>query len=744
MLAIASTDALALTDSAALKRATDSIPAGFELEDSPTSCSWSANNDSLFFTSASGLKRYYPAQTLLEVIECPITPCSQIVTKDEHTLICAAERRIHVLDVGGKHAEAAVYQTFESHKSPVTSLSLSNDLSLLASTSCNAVHVHNLATGSHTVLRGLALGTQSIGACAFHPHSRTRLLLGFGQQFVMYDTTKPSSPVKTVQLPESTTGTVYAIACSPFSKTLVAVSTTTGHVGLIDLDKEKGLFRAIALDRSISCMTFSPEGATIYLGTDDGELLYIDLRALDKPPKVIIISEAKAPIVAITTQTKPKTAVEPAVKPAPQGRPSAVSAILSARSSANPLKRTDASTSPTTSPGRLPSSSSALKTRLSSARSSHQPSSPKSKFDKENKSSDPVPNLSGKGRTTLSAAGSARVLSKTHGSPKARSPQSASDKGKPTKRDPPSPSVKKVEPARKPRTLPTSLRPAANDPPSARPSLVAERRERPRTASSASRAESLSARVVSSSSSKTTNTSRPSSSASRPGTALSHHSGTDVPPVPPLPSQHQARRVSRQISLSRTPSPDLPDPIIEPITPVPQAKKGGTINVLRMESPEGERSEDDEETPGIFNKGKGKAVGLEDGMESDEDFEEEIQDLRDNQQKEGSLVVSPRRPPMMSANTWAPSPLRQQMPGSAMSESPAHDFLRNVVKDVMYDFDQERRSEMMGLHLDLVRMGRGWKKELRDLMQEFVGDLNDLREENRRLREENERLRRGY
>jgi protein NEDD1 len=51
---------------------------------------------------------------------------------------------------------------------------------------------------------------------------------------------------------------------------------------------------------------------------------------------------------------------------------------------------------------------------------------------------------------------------------------------------------------------------------------------------------------------------------------------------------------------------------------------------------------------------------------------------------------------------------------------------------------------MVGLHLDLVRMGGAWRKEMRGAMQEYVGDLKELREENRTLREENERLRRGY
>jgi protein NEDD1 len=62
----------------------------------------------------------------------------------------------------------------------------------------------------------------------------------------------------------------------------------------------------------------------------------------------------------------------------------------------------------------------------------------------------------------------------------------------------------------------------------------------------------------------------------------------------------------------------------------------------------------------------------------------------------------------------------------------------------MYDFQSETKAELMGLHLDLVKMGRSWKQELRTLMEEYVGDLSDIREENRRLRAENDRLRRGY
>lgn len=106
-----------------------------------------------------------------------------------------------------------------------------------------------------------------------------------------------------------------------------------------------------------------------------------------------------------------------------------------------------------------------------------------------------------------------------------------------------------------------------------------------------------------------------------------------------------------------------------------------------------------------------------------------------------SLQVSPRRP--MAAPSWVPSPHKQATTGLNMNTA-AQDFFQNIVRDVMYEFQRETKAEMMGIHLDLVRMGRGWKRELRETMEEWGQELRQLREENKRLREENERLRRGF
>ncbi len=151
-------------------------------------------------------------------------------------------------------------------------------------------------------------------------------------------------------------------------------------------------------------------------------------------------------------------------------------------------------------------------------------------------------------------------------------------------------------------------------------------------------------------------------------------------------------------------------------------------------------------------KGKGRTVGFKDDDQLDE--EEELSE----RERKLSLQISPRRPVSSgSASTtdfWAAlvanspalsaaSPdISQSIP--ATGTTTAHDLLKTIIQDVMFDFQQETKAEMMGLHLDLLRMGRNWKGELRVLMDEYVGDLKELRAENERLRRENEQLRRVW
>jgi protein NEDD1 len=210
---------------------------------------------------------------------------------------------------------------------------------------------------------------------------------------------------------------------------------------------------------------------------------------------------------------------------------------------------------------------------------------------------------------------------------------------------------------------------------------------------------------------------------------------------------------------SGMPSPELPPTVVtDPVTPVPLAKKRFGMGVLGLGTPEVKKwIEAGKGRENARSKGNGRRVGFkemsdkeDEGGDDDDDEDPEAEETQRNL----SMQISPRRVPpawvqtASHAQTAIPSPLRTLSASpSSSSASAAHNLLRSIIADVMYDYQRETKAEMMGLHLDLVRMGRGLRKELRDVAEGGVGglvELERLREENRLLREENERLRRGY
>lgn len=240
MLAATTTDALSVVDPSLLKKAPSSIPSCLCLLHTPTASFWSPDNSFLYLSSAHTIHKYDPLSNILKDIYTSndSDAIRHLVVKDRSTVIFDTGDKIHLLECGSNPKASQIYEAQKASES-VTSLSLSNDNTLLASTSANTVHVHNLTMGSHSVLRGLTLGGQDINNSAFHPHCRTRLLVAAGKQIMVCDTTRPSGPMKTITLTEAASGTISAIACSPFSKTLIAAATSGGSVGLIDLEKEK-------------------------------------------------------------------------------------------------------------------------------------------------------------------------------------------------------------------------------------------------------------------------------------------------------------------------------------------------------------------------------------------------------------------------------------------------------------------------------------------------------------------------
>ncbi|KAJ6502614.1 WD40-repeat-containing domain protein, partial [Mycena sanguinolenta] len=733
------TDQLSLVDPQTLRRPPSSLPSCLSLLAPCTASAWSPDNLYLFLASANTIHQYNPALNTLTQIFSSTDVITHLVCKTKSSLVFATTaNQINVLE------STKVVRTFDSPKGP-TSLALLNDL--LAATSAESAHVHNLVLGSSTTLRGIPLAGQRITASAFHPHSRARLLLGVGKQLVVYDTTRSSGPLKTIPMNDASAGEIVSVACSPFSKTLVVVVCTSGSVGFVDLDKEKGLFRTINLKVPLTSAAFSPSGESIYMGTETGKLLVLDLRALDKPPKAVVISESACRIQTMAVQkrtkggadtdTKPTKASNssevatrrPAATAAPTVAPAAATKALNSGEST--VRRVSATvTSPVTkgkiapklgpsplktrieisseaSPARKPSVSSSLSPRVTSKKIlSPVRDQRNNDASADNTSSELSINVTdcicqvqssigGKGkRNTVATAND------EHKTARVGARQLLSSKDAESASSHPS-----VSRARK-----TSM----TEPASART----------RTASSTTR-------VVSESISTKSARSRSGSSVSRPSSSASQRPA--VPPVPALPANLPTR------SASRTPSPDLPSVTGDPGTPVLVGKKGmvfGTPDPKRPTEPNENRAK---------GWGKGKTVIFKDG--NDENLPEDEMKERERE-RSLSMQISPRRPSsaaMGHSGSWAPSPLRNAVPSSpAGGSSSAHDLLRTIVRDALLDFQQEQRSEMVGMHLDLLRLGGRWKKELREMMDEYVGDLRELRDENKRLREENELLRRGY
>lgn len=244
MLAVATTEHLLLSPTASLKRTPSLLSSNPKISiPRPLAGTWSSDNSTLFLVFSDGIRTYVDRGATEDIIfsssdEEELQGC--IVVKDNGAIVCALSNKIAVLESTLSSSNYAIVRTIDVHTSPVTSLAVSNDGVALASTSQTMVYIHDLEIGSHTALRGLPQSSEEPSLCTFSPHFRTKLIVGSGQVLYVYDITRPSSPVKTIPLGSGADGDVVSLACSPFSKTLVAVACEGGTVHLVDLEKEKG------------------------------------------------------------------------------------------------------------------------------------------------------------------------------------------------------------------------------------------------------------------------------------------------------------------------------------------------------------------------------------------------------------------------------------------------------------------------------------------------------------------------
>ncbi|KAH9901516.1 WD40-repeat-containing domain protein [Cubamyces lactineus] len=815
MAAVLTTTSLTILNHSTLKHPPSVVNSTSPLASPPSSLSWSAETGTVFLASENGALSQYEVvtgtlQDFSIAARTSTEPVVSLLYKDRgSTIIYGQGQQVVVLSTStGKPAN-----TFDTHKSTITSLSLSNDCSLLASTSAHAIHVHNLTLASHTVLRGIPSSGSKITTCAFHPHSRTRLLVGIGSQLLVYDTTRPSGPAKAIEVDKEKKGLgqITAISCSPFSKTLVAVACSGGTVALIDLEKEKGLFRMVTMPAPITCLSFSAEGAAVFAGTENGKFLVLDLRALDKPPKSITISESGDRIVALCVQRKLKPG-EAQTKPA-----AAASKPLVQRdvNKATTTIRPSASNEPTKKPleketGKAPLKPARPRAASGTTATTGTTTTPRRPIARtasaSNQANAPAGRVASGSRPSLCGAAQKSPVSRPSTSEvpqrafsPPKSPIALVDKNNEGADD--GDLSVRIEnllalPKGKGPALSTAPEEAAQPPVSSRaPSVLSRASSRSQLseggrARTHARTESASHGPAAESISTAAPRARSGSSASAAGRTSKASVRSALGKSSISPVRVQSRRTSGStISRSQTPSPELPDVNdVGPVTPIPAYKMKGKERGRVLGTPEidkwveaGEAKDgpregrhvgfaadsdydDDEENPMAGEARRSRSPASD--SEEDEDRDAGRQGGYDRRppraQPELAMQISPRRsfpggPSTNPSTRWAPVPSPLRNPASTSANGHGHgpvppspqaraaqDMLQALLRDALHDFRAETKQEIVGLHLDLIRMGTSWRREMQDALGGIGEELRALREENARLREENERLRRGY
>lgn len=238
MLALVTATALTLTSPVTLKNPPSLLSASQHLPYQYFASAWSPDNSSLYLTSPFSIDRFVLAESRLEegvyVQSREEEEITAMTVSPSGNIVLGIGRKVVVVEYTA--GTGKVLKTFESYATTVTALAVSNDSTFIASASSKGVHIHDLIVpAKHTSLHLPSSTPKSITTLMFNFYVRTRLLLGSGCDILVYDVTKPSTPVKIIGIGQD----VMGIASSPFSKTLVAVAST-GSVNLVDLDKEKG------------------------------------------------------------------------------------------------------------------------------------------------------------------------------------------------------------------------------------------------------------------------------------------------------------------------------------------------------------------------------------------------------------------------------------------------------------------------------------------------------------------------
>ena len=194
----------------------------------------------LYVATTDSVNRYDASGTLIKSLwllsdsdDIPLDDVGGLAVKDKGTLILSMGNMVHMVEHSSSASSPTkVVQALPVHpnSNPIHALSLCHVSTLLTVASPNAVVVHNLALGAQTMLRKLR---GRVAVCTFHVHLRVCLLLGISHKLVIYDIKRPSGPSRVTSIGDGVTGDVAAMACSLYSKTLIAVMCGGGYIALV-------------------------------------------------------------------------------------------------------------------------------------------------------------------------------------------------------------------------------------------------------------------------------------------------------------------------------------------------------------------------------------------------------------------------------------------------------------------------------------------------------------------------------
>ncbi|GJJ12410.1 hypothetical protein Clacol_006652 [Clathrus columnatus] len=656
-LIAATSTTLCVTDSVASKRISSADLKKIRLNIKPKALAWSHDNSTIYITSVDTIYSFPNSASLSEGTPIYNAPRGQVLqpvllSKDIYTLVFAQGASIHLLSLTPK---PKIWNTLIGHSTPIISLSLSNDGSLLASASLSGtLCVHNLTHNSLTLLKGLPPVTSNTLkrlTCAFHSHTRTRLLVGCGKILVIFDVTRPSSPIKVIKLQEKdinipSNSYIIAIASSPFSKPLLAVAFNSGVVALVDLDKDRSLLKVLDVNVPITAMSFTADGTAIALGTESGKLILKGWRSAEEEDQVLVLDEGGNGdrIIALSIQRRIK-----------QARHSFESNMTpSSISKPRPLVE--------------------LNNTGFSGRHAKSPSPTESKL-----------------RAKRSASNKSSLQQKLILSPVDINKNEAK-KGF----NQPFDTISDIE--NKPPPLPLS-RPNSRSTTATKPT-IARIVLPPR---SHSRAESNNSPIPSKVNTKSSN----------PGSHRAKKSSSESLQTQDKYNPTSAKRLGGNIqateaSTSKLETQNIRSTKIKGSNVVPQSTPShemdpGVTAIVKKEK-----------QVGWSTVGSTKHVKLSGTSSSREDLPSE--------NKPGDRLCTPIEGPIVPTNP--------------------EELMRGFIMDMMHEYQRELREDIKGLHLDVLRMGRAWKTELKSLMEEHTQDLKALAEDNAKLRKENDELRR--